>query len=251
MGCPMTSREDDAGKNNFARRNLFAVSRRCLMLIISIALFAGCGTATPPPTPTVVPTEPSTSTPIPPTATPLPTNTPTATPRPTNTPVPTKTSTPKPTKIVTVVLKPTKIAPTDQPKPPTSSSGASANMKEAIVLARNAVEDIGGELDHWIPYGFHAFPRRAKDINCAKILNDHAVVSNVFQMDTGAASPQAQAAYQLYQKAIDQYKTKVGSIADLCSADENLLTLRGAEAFRIAITEVGVTLTDAQNALGQ
>jgi hypothetical protein len=86
--------------------------RRFLMLIVVIALLAGCGTSTP--APTAVPPEPPTATPVPPTATPAPTDT----------PAPTPTATPEPKPAVKNLLIGTRADLSDgQPVPVTFSVG--------------------------------------------------------------------------------------------------------------------------------
>jgi hypothetical protein len=88
------------------------VSRCCLMLVVIIALLAGCSTPTP--APTAVPTEPPTSTPVPPTATPVPTDT----------PAPTPTATPEPKPAVKNLLIGTRADLSDgQPVPATFAVG--------------------------------------------------------------------------------------------------------------------------------
>lgn len=194
------------------------VFRRCLMMIVVIAVLVGCGT----PTPTAVPTEPSTATPVPPTATPLPTNTPipptdtpepTATPRPTNTPAP--TATPLPTN--TPTLAPTKAVtpkPTNTkgaPAPVSSGGGVSAQpstVPNSIQQAFNTAQSLIGHIDV-------LFDRDAAQ--CAPMLASLNALLSAPVYEVTAQSANIQEAYGLYRAAIDQISTQL-ALLQQCGA---------------------------------
>jgi hypothetical protein len=188
---------------------MFAMSRRCLMLVISIALLAGCGSPTPPPTPTVVPTEPATSTPMPPTATAVPTNTPTLaptntpsptatplptiTPAPTATPLPTNTPKPAPTKAVTPMPTNTKAA----AAPVSSGGGVSSKpstLEKSIEQSFNTAQVIIGLLDQMIAGGGGEL--------CAPLIEKYQSVHSAPTYDMTGQSNEARQAYDAYRNGI-------------------------------------------------
>ena len=230
---------------------MFAVSRRCLMLVILIAMLAGCGTSTSQPTPTVVPTEPPTSTPVPPTATstqpptatstqtPKPTNTlvhptdtpaPTATLAPTNTPVPTKTSTRKP---ITVTPRAT-----STPKPP-----AAPPLADAVRKALKQVESLGGAMDRL--YGGGGAEA------CAPFMADFFGVVGAPQYDVATQPSNVQGAYAAYRQAINLIADKVGSIAEVCLKGGGVPSRLSFDVARMSVNDAGSLLTNALSTLGQ
>ena len=230
---------------------MFTVPRRCL-LIVSLALLVGCGTSTPQPTLTVVPTlPPPTSTPVPPTATstqppaatptqtPEPTNTlvpptdtpaPTATPAPTNTPVPTKTSTRKP---ITVTPRAT-----STPKPP-----AAPPLADAVRKALKQVESLGGAMDRL--YGGGGAEA------CAPFMADFFGVLGAPKYDVATQPSNVQGAYASYRQAINSIADKVSSIAEVCLKGGGVPSRLSFDVARMSVNDAGSLLTNALTTLGQ
>jgi hypothetical protein len=198
---------------------MLAVLRRCLMLMILIALLAGCGTSTPPPTPTMVPTEPPTSTPVPPTTTPLSTNTPTsaptdtpdptATPLPTNTPAPTATprptNTPKPAPTQAVTPKPTNTKAATAPA--TTGGGVSAkpsNLAISIEQSFNTARGIVSHLNEMASGG-------GVEV-CAPLIAKYQGLHNAPTYDVTGQSTEMQNAYAAYRNGISIVDTQAAKI---------------------------------------
>jgi hypothetical protein len=196
------------------------VLRCCLILVISIAALAGCGTSTPQPTVTMVPTlPPPTSTPVPPTATSLPTNTstpaptntpaPTATPRPTNTPVPTATPLPtntlKPAPTKAVTPKPTN---TKAPAAPVASGGGVSSkpstLGTSIEQSFNTAQGIIGLLDQMTNGGGVEL--------CAPLIANYQSIHNAPAYDMSGQSNEMQQAYATYRRGIDILETQAAKI---------------------------------------
>jgi hypothetical protein len=228
------------------------VSRCCLMLVVIIAMLAGCSTPTPAPTPTTVPTEPPTATPVPPTATVVLTDTlipptdtpePTATPRPTNTPAPTATpeptDTPKPT--ATATRKPITVTPrnTATPKPP-----AAPPLRDAIIKARDAVEAIGGAMDRI----YHGGGGEA----CAPFMANYSTVANSPTYDVAAQPANVQGAYTQYRQAVAFVPaSKISMIAKICQGGGGSIGNLDFNEARQAVNTAGGLLTQALAGLGQ
>lgn len=222
------------------------VPRRFLLLVISIAWLAGCGAATPQPTPTAIPTEPPTATPAPPTATATattpPTATPTQTPQPTNTRVPptytreptvtpAPTNTPKPTKVVT--LGPTATKKVAQPP-----------LRDAIIKARDAVEAIGGAMDRI----YHGGGGEA----CGPFMANYLTVANSPTYDVSTQPANVQGAYAQYRQGVEFVPaSKISQIARICLEGGGSIGNLDFNEARQAVNTAGGLLTQALATLGQ
>lgn len=195
---------------------MFTGVRRSLMLVVVIALLAGCSTPTP--MPTAVPTEPPTATPVPPTATPVPTNTPipstdtpepTATPRPTNTPAPTATplptNTPKPTPTKAVTPKPTN---TKGAVAPVSTGGGVSSqpstLQKSIEQVISTAQGIAGLLDQMLGGGGVEL--------CAPLIEKYQGIHNAPTYDVSGQNYEMQQAYAAYRNGINILETQSGMI---------------------------------------
>jgi len=221
--------------------------RRFLMLMVVIALLAGCGTPTP--APTAVPIEPPTVTPVPPTATPVPTNTsipptdtpeptatprPTATPQPTATPLPTNTPTPAPTKVITPKPTNTKGAAV----PILSGSGVSSKpstLANSIAQAFDTTQGIISLLNQMTDGGGAEL--------CAPLIAKYQSIHNAPTYDVTGQSNEAQQAYDAYRNGV--------SLVD--SIEAKILSC-GQGSGPIGALEIGnmlFTLRKADTAFGQ
>ena len=229
---------------------MFAVSRRCLMLVILIAMLAGCGTSTSQPTPTVVPTEPPTSTPVPPTATPLPTNTPippTNTPAPTNTPIPTATplptNTPKPAPTKAVTPKPTNTK--SAAAPVSTGGGVSSNpstLQTSIDQSFNAAQGVVSLLNQMSSGGGVEL--------CIPLIQKYQSIHNAPTYDVSGQSNEMQQAYGAYRNGISLLDTRATLIVGCGQGGGSIGRLELGSVHSTA-TQAADSFAQAQNVLKQ
>jgi len=197
---------------------MFTKFHGLLMLILSSAMLAACGTPTPAPTPTTVPIEPPTSTPVLPTATSVPTNTPvlptntpapTTTPRPTETPAPTATplptNTPKPAPTKAVTPKPTGTK--GAAVPPSSGGGVSSKpstLATSIEQSFNAALGIVSLINEMASGGGAEL--------CMPLIEKYQGIHNAPTYDMNGQATEMQNAYAAYRNGINILDTQGAKI---------------------------------------
>jgi hypothetical protein len=88
----------------------------------------------------------------------------------------------------------------------------------------------------------------ATDPRCVNAVNSHNALPT-FTMDPTGQPPSVQAAYKLYQEAINLYQVDVSNFPKACAAGEVMVSTVGFNALRGTIIKVLNKLTEAQNAL--
>ncbi len=123
-------------------------------------------------------------------------------------------------------------------------------LAEAIARAQRAVGGVGGAANSMMatsPYGGGRHID-ASDPRCVEAVNSHNALPT-FTMDPAGQPPAVQAAYQLYQEALNLYQTDVSNFPKMCAADGVKVSPVGFSALLGTINQVLDKLTAAQNAL--
>jgi hypothetical protein len=149
---------------------------------------------------------------------------------------------------VAALPTPTK-GPAATPKPigtaaPKATSVPKASpLKDVLVRARTATENIGGAMDRL----YHGSGVEA----CGPLVADYLYVSGAPEYDLSAQPANIQNAYGPYRQAVGIISAKIAPIYRVCTGGGGTIGKLDFDVARRAINEAGSLFTQALNLLGQ
>ena len=123
-------------------------------------------------------------------------------------------------------------------------------LEDAIVRALHSVDGINGIVNQLISGKGYGGPTQIKagDAFCTQVVAYHNAIP-VFTMDPAGQSPSVQAAYQLYQEALNTYQVEVSNFPKACATGEVTVSPVGFGTLHKNIEAVLKKLHQAQAAL--
>ena len=123
-------------------------------------------------------------------------------------------------------------------------------LEDAIVRALRAVGGVGDAVNKLLPNQWGPANGRiaADDPRCVEAINSHNAIPS-FTMDPAGQPASVQAAYQLYQEAMNTYQVEVSNFPKACAAGEVTVSPVGFGTLNKNIKVVLEKLYQAQAAL--
>ncbi len=119
-------------------------------------------------------------------------------------------------------------------------------LEAVITQMLRSVEGIGGVVNRLPKYGSaRLIP---SDARCIEVVAYHNAIP-AFVMDPSDQPPPVQAAYQLYQEAVNLYKVEVSNFPKMCASEGGMVTGKSMGDLHFKIVKITGKLGQALNAL--
>ncbi len=132
----------------------------------------------------------------------------------------------------------------------TSSMASLSPLERAIAEALRAVGGVGDAVNKMMPdqWGYSSGRVAADDPRCVEAINSHNAIP-AFTMDPAGQPASVQAAYRLYQEALNIYQVEVSNFPKACAAGEVSVSPVGFGSLHKNVEAVLQKLRQAQAAL--